>query len=130
MDDDLNLNERVSFSTKIIKKLKKLIKKDGVAIFVIGDVAKTKTSVVPLAREFCSMVKEAQLFKNVWCISDVIDVADKTTRIWGESKGSATAIDRIVILSDINPFEKFKTDGSFETLDYDFVLESTKSFIS
>jgi hypothetical protein len=89
-----------------------------------------KKSVVPLAREFCSMVKEANLFKNIWCISDVIDDADKTTRIWGESKGSATAIDRIVILSDINPFEKFKTDGSFETLDYDFVLESTKYFIS
>ncbi len=130
LDDDLNLNEWVTFSTKVIKELKKLMKKDGVAVFVIGDVAKTKTSVVPLAREFCSMVKEAQLFKNVWCINDVIDVADKTTRIWGESKGSATAIDRIVILSDINPFEKFKTDGSFETLDYDFVLESTKSFIS
>lgn len=130
LDDDLNLNEWVSFSTKVMKELKKMMKKDGVAIFVIGDVAKTKTSVVPLAREFCSMVKEAQLFNNVWCISDVIDSADKTTRIWGESKGSATAIDRIVILSDINPFEKFTADGGFETLDYEFVLESTKSFIS
>ena len=59
----MNLNEWVSFSTKVIKELKKLMKKDGVAIFVIGDVAKTKTSVVPLAREFYSMVKEAQLFK-------------------------------------------------------------------
>ena len=130
LDDDLNLKEWVTFSTKVVKELKTMMKKDGVAVFVIGDVAKSKTSVVPLAREFCSMVKEAKLFKNIWCISDVIDSADKTTRIWGESKGSATAIDRIVILSDINPFEKFKTDGSYETLDYDFVLESTKSFIS
>lgn len=129
LDDDLNLTEWVAFSTKVIKELKALMREDGVAIFVIGDVAKSKTSVIPLAREFCSMVKEANLFKNIWCISDVIDSADKTTRIWGESKGSATAIDRIVILSDINPFEKFKTDGSFETLGYDFVLESTKSFI-
>ena len=130
LDDDLNLKEWVTFSSQVVKELKAIMKKDGVAVFVIGDVAKSKTSVVPLAREFCSMVKEANLFKNIWCISDVIDSADKTTRIWGESKGSATAIDRIVILSDINPFEKFKTDGTFETLDYNFVLESTKSFIS
>lgn len=130
LDDDLNLKEWVTFSTKVIKELKVMMKNDGVAIFVIGDVAKSKTSVVPLAREFCSMVKEANLFKNIWCISDIIDSADKTTRIWGESKGSATAIDRIVILSDINPFKKFKTDGSYETLNFDFVLESTKSFIS
>ena len=126
----MNLKEWVTFSSQVVKELKAIMKKDGVAVFVIGDVAKSKTSVVPLAREFCSMVKEANLFKNIWCISDVIDSADKTTRIWGESKGSATAIDRIVILSDINPFEKFKTDGTFETLDYNFVLESTKSFIS
>lgn len=130
LDDDLNLKEWVTFSGKVVRELKSMLKKDGVAVFVIGDVAKSKTSVVPLAREFCSMVKEANLFKNIWCISDVIDSADKTTRIWGESKGSATAIDRVVILSDINPFEKFKTDGSYDTLDFDFVMKSTKSFIS
>lgn len=129
LDDDLNLTEWVSFASKFIRELKKMLKKDGVAVFVIGDVAKSKTSVVPLAREFCLMVQEAKLFKNVWCINDVIDDADKTTRIWGESKGSATAIDRIVILSDINPFEKFSKNAEDGYLNYDFVTESTKSFM-
>lgn len=129
LDDDLNLTEWLSFASKFIRELKKMLKKDGVAVFVIGDVAKSKTSVVPLAREFCLMVQEAKLFKNVWCINDVIDDSDKTTRIWGESKGSATAIDRIVILSDINPFEKFSKNADDGYLTYDFVTESTKSFM-
>lgn len=129
LDDDLNLTEWLSFASKFIRELKKMLKKDGVAVFVIGDVAKSKTSIVPLAREFCLMVQEAKLFKNVWCINDVIDDADKTTRIWGESKGSATAIDRIVILSDINPFEKFSKNADDGYLTYDFVTESTKSFM-
>jgi hypothetical protein len=51
------------------------------------------------------MVKENNIFKNVWIFSAYIQGADKTTRIWGETKGKATATDRIVILSDVNPFE-------------------------
>lgn len=129
LDDDLNLSEWITFSKQFVTELKTFIKKDGVAVFVIGDVAKSKTSVVPLAREFCLMVKENKLFKNVWCFSDVIDDADKTTRIWGDTKGSATATDRIVILSDINPFDKFKLNKEIEPLDFDFILESTKQFI-
>ena len=108
LDYDLNLKELVTFSYQVVKELNGIMKKDGEAVFVIGDAAKSKASVVPLVREFCSVVKEANLFKNICYISYVIDSADKTTRIWGEFKGSATAIDRIVILSDINPFENLK----------------------
>jgi len=129
LDDDLNLGEWVDFSKKFVTQLKRFLKPDGIAIFVIGDVAKSKTSIVPLAREFCLMVKENQIFKNVWCINDVIADTDKTTRIWGDSKGTATATDRIVILSDINPFDKDRTDKNIEILDYEYIMECTKFFI-
>lgn len=129
LDDDLNLSEWIDFSKIFVTQLKKFLKADGVAIFVIGDVAKSKTSIVPLAREFCLMIKENQIFKNVWCINDVIADTDKTTRIWGDSKGSATATDRIVILSDINPFDKDRSEEGLEMLDYDYIRECTKFFI-
>jgi site-specific DNA-methyltransferase (adenine-specific) len=72
---------------------------------------------------------ENKIFKNVWCINDVITSTDKTTRIWGDKKGIATSTDRIVILSDINPFEKFENKHNIEKLNIDSVIELTKYFI-
>lgn len=129
LDDDLNLEEWIDFSKLAITELKKFLKKDGVAVFVIGDVAKSKNSVIALAREFCLMILENKLFKNVWCINDVITSTDKTTRIWGDKKGVATTTDRIVILSDINPFDKFKNKNGIEKLNLESVEGLTKYFI-
>ncbi|MEZ5198671.1 MAG: DNA methyltransferase [Bacteroidales bacterium] len=108
LDDDLNLDEWIDFSKQVILELKDFLTKDGVAVFVIGDVAKSKTSVIPLAREFARMVRENHIFKNIWCVNDAISETDKTTRIWADTKGKATATDRIVFLSDINPFKRIR----------------------
>lgn len=129
LDDDLNLEEWIKFSKETIIELKSFLKKDGVAVFVIGDVAKSRTSVIPLAREFARMVREHKIFKNVWCINDAISDTDKTTRIWADTKGNATATDRVVFLSDANPFEKFADNDEIEQLDFKFIQKSTKYFI-
>lgn len=129
LDDDLNLDEWITFSREVLIQLKSFLKKDGVAIFIIGDVAKSRTSVIPLAREFALMVRELKLFKNVWCINDAISNTDKTTRIWADTKGNATATDRVVFLSDINPFEKFEETTEVEKLSFTFVRKSTRYFI-
>jgi site-specific DNA-methyltransferase (adenine-specific) len=75
------------------------------------------------------MVKENDLFKNIWIFSDYIQNTDKTTRIWGETKGKATATDRIVILSDVNPFEKNYRMNGKSILTYELIKESTKHFL-
>lgn len=129
LDDDLNLFEWVKFSKDTLLEFKKFLKPKGVAVFVIGDVTKSKTSMIPLAREFTSMVKENKIFKNVWVFSDYIQGFDKTTRIWGETKGRATTVDRIVILSDINPFEKNERLNGESTLTYESIIESTRNFL-
>ncbi len=129
LDDDLNLAEWLRFSLDVVTELKTFLKKDGVAVFVIGDVAKSKTSVIPLAREFTRMVRENKIFKNIWCINDAISDTDKTTRIWADTRGNATATDRIVFLSDINPFEKFGGVTDVEQLDFEFVEKSSKYII-
>jgi len=129
LDDNLNINQWVKFSKKTLTEFKKMLKPDGVAVFVIGDVAKSKNSVIPLARDFALMVKENKLFKNVWIFSDYIQVIDKTTRIWGETKGKATATDRIVILSDRNPLENNQRLNGKSVLTYEMIKESTKHFM-
>lgn len=129
LDDDLNINQWVQFSKKTLIEFKKMLKPNGVAVFVIGDVAKSKDNVIPLARDFALMVKENKLFKNVWIFSDYIQGVDKTTRIWGETKGKATATDRIVILSDINPLENNNRLNGKSVLTYQMIKESTKYFM-
>lgn len=129
LDDDLNLFEWIKFSKETLEEFKKFLKPTGVAVFVIGDVTKSKNSVIPLAREFISMVKENDIFKNVWVFSDYIQDYDKTTKIWGDTKGKATAIDRIVILSDINPFENNERLNGESMLAYEMIKKSTEEFI-
>jgi DNA modification methylase len=129
LDDDLSLDEWLIFAMAVVLEVKKFLKRQGVAVFVIGDVAKSRTSVIPLAREFALMIREHKIFKHVWCINDAISDTDKTTRIWAETKGNATATDRVVFLSDINPFEKFANPTEIEELDFEFIENSTKYFI-
>jgi DNA modification methylase len=129
LDDDLTLEEWVQFSKAVALQLKTFLKKDGVAVFIIGDVAKSRTSVIPLAREFARMIRDQKIFKNVWCINDAISDTDKTTRIWADTKGKATATDRVVFLSDINPFEKYADNDNLEKLNFKFIEKSTKYFI-
>lgn len=129
LDDDLNINQWVKFSKETAFQFKEMMKPDGVAVFVIGDVARSSTSVIPLAREFAMMIKENKLFKNTWVFSDYIQGVDKTTRIWGETKGKATATDRIVIVSDVNPFINNERLNGEKTLTYELVQESTKHFL-
>jgi len=129
LDDNLNINQWVQFSKQTLTEFKKMLKPNGVAVFVIGDVAKSTNSVIPLARDFALMVKENKLFKNVWIFSDYIQGVDKTTRIWGETKGKATTTDRIVILSDINPFIKNNRLNGKSILTYDLIKESTNHFM-
>ncbi len=130
LDDDLNLFEWISFSKETLIEFKKFLKPNGVAVLVIGDVAKSKDSVIPLAREFVLMVKENKIFKNTWVFSDYIKESSKTTKIWGNGKkGKATTIDRIVILSDINPFEGNSRLNGKSEITYSAIQESTKHFL-
>ncbi len=129
LDDNLNINQWVQFSKKTLSEFKKMLKPNGVAVFVIGDVAKSEKSMIPLARDFALMVKENNLFKNIWVFSDYIQSADKTTKIWGETKGKATTTDRIVILSDVNPFKNNHRLNGKSVLTYDLIKESTRHFM-
>lgn len=129
LDDDLSINEWVKFARTTTSQFKQLLKEDATAIFVIGDVVKSKNSVIPLAREFAQMIKENNLFKNVWIFSDYIETTDKTTRIWGETSGKATATDRIVIVSDTNPFKNNSRLNGETVLTYDLIMESTRFFL-
>ena len=75
----------------------------GGAVFVIGDVTRSRNSVVSPSREFLRRRIYSQKFGYIECLKDVFEVTMKTARIWKETKGKATAVDRIIILSASQP---------------------------
>jgi DNA modification methylase len=108
LDDNLTLGEWLDFANATVQAMRTMLRPDGVAALVIGDVAKSSRSVIPLAREFIRRLLHDGTFAYVGCLSDHIQTDVKTTRIWKDTKGQATAVDRVVILADRPP--TFRTE--------------------
>jgi len=103
LDDNLTLSGWLDFADATVRSMREMLHRDGVAVLVIGDVAKSSRSVIPLAREFIRRLLHDNTFAYVGCLSDHIQTDVKTTRIWKETKGQATAVDRVVILAHHAP---------------------------
>src|SRR5699024_138798 len=66
------------------------------------------------ARELLRRLVQNDRFGFYGCISDNLDVGEKVTRIWAKTKGTATAIDHVLVFSDTEPdmyFEWLKKSG-------------------
>jgi site-specific DNA-methyltransferase (adenine-specific) len=103
LDDNLTLKDWLDFIETTVAGVKRLLRPDGVLVMVVGDVAKASRSHISLARELIQRIKYDKIFSFVGCLDDYIGHDIKTTRIWKETKGRATVVDRIIILSNVRP---------------------------
>ena len=103
LDDELTPVDWVQFMNVVVADIKKILSPKGIVALVIGDVAKPGSGTVSLARELIRHVQTTGDFEFIGCISDYLHVEAKTTRIWSKTKGKATSVDRIVILSNAEP---------------------------
>lgn len=139
LDDNLTLGNWLDFVESVMLQIKQLLRPDGVFVMVVGDVAKAnRGSSISLAREFIQRVQHHQLFSYVGCFQDYIGQEIKTTRIWKDTKGRATEVDRIIVLSDIRP--TFRTESlpsvlglpflappQLEKIDADVLVENARA---
>ena len=102
LDDDLNLTEWTSFSSLVLDQMRQVLSSDGVIVFVVGDVSRGGKGSISLAREFIRRVAHDGHFGFVGCLDDHIGDQIKTTRIWGDTKGKATQVDRIIVLRRVS----------------------------
>jgi hypothetical protein len=109
LDDNLTLDRWIKFSDKYTKQMQEMLAPDGAIVLVVGDVSRKSGASISLAREYLRRVLHNKTFAFVGCFSDVIRDGAKTTRIWGDTKGEATNIDRIVILSNREPKFRYQT---------------------
>ena len=143
LDDDLTLGIWTGFAQNFVRQIKRMLAPNGVAVLVIGDVIRSGNSVVSPARELIRQIYHSGSFSYIGCLSDHLHAVEKTTRIWKETKGRATSVDRVVILSDATPtfrdvdllkafaieqrlFEEPRKAGPI--MDADRIAESARSF--
>jgi len=103
LDDNLTLRDWLDFVEIVMLQIKQLLRPDGVFVMVVGDVAKANRSHISLARELIQRIRHDGVFSYIGCFEDYIGQDIKTTRIWKDTKGRATSVDRIIVLSDVRP---------------------------
>jgi len=102
LSDNMNLEEYSKYMFKLFNSWKDILRDDGYAFVVIGDV-KSNNSTLNLAKTTWENIE-----KMGGCGLKLVDILEddiesngkqvKVTKIWGKKKGDATKIDRILIL--------------------------------
>ena len=86
LDDNLSLSAWIDFAEQATLQIKQMLRPNGVAVFVIGDVARSSNSVISLAREFLRRLMHQHTFSYIGCLNDRLQETEKTTKIWKDTK--------------------------------------------
>lgn len=97
-----SIDKYCSFMCDALKEMKRVLKPGSKAVLVVGDVKDTKhDQIFNLADAVWKRCAKPIGFKLVEpIIEDIISDNTKVTKIWGNKKGNATKIDRILILEN------------------------------
>jgi hypothetical protein len=87
------------FLCQTLQGVRRVLKPHGVAVFVIGDVADPGKDPVPLAAQIWQDVGSQTGLHVIDLIEDQLPVQNKVSRIWGDTKGQATARDCALVLT-------------------------------
>lgn len=80
--------------------VQRVLKKDGIAVLVIGDVKDPgKEDALPLAAKMWNDIKSRTDLRLVEMVEDDLPVQSKVSRIWGDTKGQATNRDCALVLA-------------------------------
>ena len=112
LDDHWPLGPWLDFMEEVLAEMALMLAPGGTIVLVIGDVAK-QNGVISPARELIRRVIHASTFDFVGCAVDHLDADEKVSRIWKETKGRATAVDRVVVLGKESPITRQFDAGSF-----------------
>ncbi|RXJ81039.1 DNA methyltransferase [Arcobacter sp. F2176] len=102
LSDNLSLVKYALYMQDLFNSWNEILKKDGYAFVVIGDVNEGKGETLNLAQETWNLIQ-----KNGGCKLNLMNIITdnlnengevKVTKIWGNKKGKATEVDRIMIL--------------------------------
>jgi DNA modification methylase len=91
------------FILATILGIQRVLKKDGVAVLVIGDVKDPGVDEpLSLAAQVWDDIKAKTCLRLVEIIEDDLPVQNKVSRIWGDTKGRATSRDCALVLARVD----------------------------
>ncbi|HZU72485.1 MAG TPA: DNA methyltransferase [Acidimicrobiales bacterium] len=105
LDHQHNYDAYADFMLRTMKGARRVLKKTGVAVLVIGDVTVPGKPSVALALQVWEDIGDRTGLKQLAVIEDSLPVQNKVSRIWGDTKGKATDRDCALVLArkDGNP---------------------------
>ena len=88
------------FMLRTIFGIQRVLKRDGVAVLVIGDVKDPeKEKALSLAAQMWENIQEKTCLRVIEIVEDDLPVQNKVSRIWGDTKGQATSRDCALVLA-------------------------------
>jgi DNA methylase len=87
------------FLLRTFRGVRRVLKQQGIAVFVIGDVADRGKEPLPLARQIWQDIGYESDLRLLDLIEDHLPAQNKVSRIWGETKGQATNRDCVLVLA-------------------------------
>ena len=87
------------FLLRTLKGIRRVLKQDGVAVLVIGDVADPGKAPLTLAAQIWQDVGDQTGLRLFDLIEDDLPAKSKVSRIWGTTKGQATNRDCVLVLA-------------------------------
>lgn len=88
-----------AFMLRTLQGVRRVLRKDGVAVFVIGDVATPGKTTISLAHRIWSDIGAETGLRLLEMIEDSLPSQNKVSRIWGETKGQATDRECVLVLA-------------------------------
>jgi site-specific DNA-methyltransferase (adenine-specific) len=111
LSDRLNFRRYCEFLRQTLNQCATVMRDDGLCVFTIGDV-ETNQHDRRLALEAWEAVAKDVPLSLATVIDDHIDTSIKVSRIWGETKGRATKVDRVLVLQKkVAPQPRFQNPG-------------------
>lgn len=94
------------FMLRVLKGVRQVLKRSGVAAVVIGDVATPDHPSVALAQQIWDEIGPQTGLRQLELIEDHLATGNKVSRMFGETRGQATDRDCVLVLArdDGNPF--------------------------
>jgi DNA methylase len=99
LDHRHTYNSYKEFMLRTLLGVQRVLKRDGVAVFVIGDVKYPGKQPRPLAAQLWGDVQAHTKLRLLDIIEDDLPARNKVSRIWGETKGQATSRDCALVLA-------------------------------
>lgn len=93
-----SLPKYLEFMTQVLKRTRSRMRDDGYMCLVIGDVRRDDRH-LNLAKEVVAACVPQTDLHAVQTIADSLPTQHKVSRIWGDTRGRATKIDRIIVLA-------------------------------